>query len=161
MHDDQVASEVLFRIQTPNSAPRHIRVIALTDDDTEVANCRAYADVEFVHASEFAALLQGPDASAELDADAFETWLGTPDIVVIAAREGDNASAVAVAAHAYRRRGVTVSVVVNPVVDPVVDPSDGNGHATADSLRPYSTMMVRPTRAGYLQDLLAALGATG
>ena len=144
MRDDQVASEVLFRIQTPNSAPRHIRVIALTDDDTEVANCRAYADVEFVRASEFAALLQG-----------------TPDIVVIAAREGDNASAVAIAAHAYRRRGVTVSVVVNPVVDPVVDPSDSNGHATADSLRPYSTMMVRPTRAGYLQDLLSALGATG
>jgi hypothetical protein len=152
MRDDQVASEVRFRIQSPNSAPRHIRVIALTDNDTEVTNCRAYADVEFVRASEFAALLQGSDASAELDADAYETWLGTPDIVVIAAREGDDASAVAVAARAYRGRGVTVSVVINP--------SDSNGHVTADSLRPYSTMMVRPTRAGYLQDLLSALGAT-
>jgi hypothetical protein len=146
-----VPSEVRYRIQTPNAAPRRIRVIALADDDTEIANCHAYSDVEFVRASELAALLQGLDSASGVNPDTLDRWLGSPDIVVFAGREGDDASAAANAARAYRSRGVTVSVVISP--------SGNKAHLTADSLRPYATMMVLPTRAGYLDDLLSALGA--
>jgi hypothetical protein len=138
MTNYQVPSEVLYRVQTPNSAPRRIRVVTLTDDDAEMAKCRAYTDVEFVRAS-------------DVDTDTLDAWLGTPDIVVIAGREGDDASAVAVAARAYRSRGATVSVVISP--------SGSKSNVTADALRPYATMMVLPTREGYLDDLLSALGA--
>jgi hypothetical protein len=151
MPDYQTPSEVRYRIQTPNSSPRRIRVIALTDNDPEVASCRAYADVEVAMASDFARLSQGSDANAGLDHDALNEWLGTPDTVVIAGCEGDDAQAIALAAKTYRMNGVTVSVVISP--------SDRRSNSTADTLRPYSTMMVLPTKAGYLSDLLSALGA--
>ncbi|RZF25199.1 hypothetical protein EVC45_34905 [Paraburkholderia sp. UYCP14C] len=151
MPDYQTPSEVRYRIQTSNSSPRRIRVIALTDNDPEVASCRTYADVEFSMASDFAALLQCSDADADLNPEALDEWLGTPDTVVIAGREGDDAQAIAVAAKRYRMNGVTVSVVISP--------SGKASGSTADTLRPYSTMMVLPTNAGYLDDLLSALGA--
>jgi hypothetical protein len=151
MPDYQTPSEVRYRIQTPNSSPRRIRVIALTDNDPEVASCRTYADVEFSKASDFAVLLQCPDAGAGLNPDALSEWLGRPDTVVISGREGDDAQAIAVAAKTYRMNGVTVSVVISP--------SGKKSNSTADLLRPYSTMMVLPTKAGYLDDMLSALGA--
>lgn len=151
MPDHHIPSEVLYRIQTPNSSPRRIRVIALTDNDPEVTACRTYADVEFVMASEFAVLSQGSSANADLVPDAISEWLGTPDTVVISGRADDDARAIAVAAKAYRMNGVTVSVVISP--------SDRKSNSAADTLRPYSTMMVLPTKAGYLYDLLSALGA--
>jgi len=148
----ELPSEARYRIRTPNSVPRRIRVIALADDDTEMENCRLYADVECVRASELAALLQRSDAASEGHPATLDAWLGQPDIVVIAGREGDDASLVATAARAYRSRGVTVSVVISP--------SESRANRTADALRPYATMMVLPTQAGYLDDLLSALGAT-
>jgi hypothetical protein len=151
MPDYQTPSEVRYRIQTPNSSPRRVRVIALTDNDPEVANCRTYANVEFSKASDFAALLRCSDADAGANPDALNEWLGTPDTVVISGREGDDAQAIAVAAKTYRMNGVTVSVVISP--------SGKKANRTADMLRPYSTMMVLPTTAGYLDDLLSALGA--
>ncbi|MBN3846681.1 hypothetical protein G3N58_07530 [Paraburkholderia sp. Ac-20342] len=151
MPDYQTPSEVRYRIQTPNSSPRRIRVIALTDNDPEVASCRTYADVEFAMASDLAALSQSSDASADLDSEVLSEWLGTPDTVVISGRDGDDARAMAIAARTYRMHGVTVSVVISP--------SDRKSNSTADMLRPYSTMMVLPTKAGYLDDLLSALGA--
>jgi len=151
MADYPTPSEVRYRIQTPNSSPRRIRVIALTDDDPEAASCRTYADVEFAMASDFAVLSQGADANAGTHSEALEKWLGTPDTVVISGRDGDDARAIAVAAKTYRMKGVTVSVVISP--------SGRKSNSTADALRPYSTMMVLPTKAGYLDDLLAALGA--
>jgi hypothetical protein len=162
MPDHRVPSEVRFRVRAPNSVPRRIRVIALTDDDAEVRRCaeRAHADVQFVYATELAALLQteGTDAASilrRIDANtaALNAWLGAPDLVVIAGREGDDAHAGAVAAKAYRSRGVTVSGVVGPSLE-------GCKHAfTADLLRPHCTMLILPVSAGYLEDLLAALGA--
>jgi hypothetical protein len=155
-------SEVRFRVRAPNSAPRRIRVIALTDDDAEVRRSaqRACHDVEFVQAGELAALLQthGADAasilrSVDANTAALDAWLGTPDLVVIAGREGDDAQAGAVAAKAYRSRGVTVSGVIGP---------SGSARAwsgAADLLRPHCTMLILPASAGYLEDLLAALGA--
>jgi hypothetical protein len=41
----------------------------------------------------------------------------------------------------------------------VISRSGKKANRTADMLRPYSTMMVLPTTAGYLDDLLSALGA--
>jgi hypothetical protein len=160
--EHRAPSEVRFRVRAPNSAPRRIRVIALTNDDAEVRRCveRAYADVQFVRASELAALLQteGTDAASILrrvdaNTSALNAWLGTPDLVVIAGREGDDAQAGAVAAKAYRSRGVTVSGVVGP------SEHDDKPNATADLLRPHCTMLILPVSAGYLEDLLAALGA--
>ncbi|SAK45042.1 hypothetical protein AWB80_00835 [Caballeronia pedi] len=160
--DHHAPSEARFRVRAPNSAPRRIRVIALTDDDAEVRRCaeRARADVQFVRASELAALLQteGADAasilrSVDANTSAFNAWLGTPDLVVIAGREGDDAQAGAVAAQAYRSRGVTVSGVVGPSRDELACAG------TADLLRPHCTMLILPVSAGYLDDLLAALGA--
>ncbi|MCG5074829.1 hypothetical protein [Paraburkholderia tagetis] len=151
MPDYQTPSEVRYRIKTPNSSPRRIRVIALSDNDAEVANCRTYADVEFSKASDFAELLQCPDAGAGLNPDALDEWLGMPDTVVISGREGEDAKAIAVAAKTYRMNGVTVSVVISP--------SGKKSNSTADVLRPYSTMMVLPAKSGYLNDLLSALGA--
>ncbi|SAL43138.1 hypothetical protein AWB71_02278 [Caballeronia peredens] len=160
--DHHAPSEVRFRVRAPNSAPRRIRVIALTDDDSEVRRCaeRAHADVHFVRASELAALLQteGADAasilrSVDANASALHAGLGTPDLVVIAGREGDDAQAGAVAAQAYRSRGVTVSGVIGP------SGSRRESARTADLLRPHCTMLILPVSAGYLEDLLAALGA--
>jgi len=151
MPDYQTPSEVRYRIPTPNSSPRRVRVIALMDNDPEVAKCRTYASVEFSTASDFAALLQRLDARAGLNPDALNGWLGTPDTVVISGREGDDARAIAVAAKTYRMNGVSVSVVISP--------SEKKSGSTAEMLRPYSTMMVLPTNAGYLDDLLSALGA--
>jgi hypothetical protein len=151
MPDYPTPSEVRYRIKTPNSSPRRIRVIALTDNDPEVASCRTYADVEFAMASDFATLWKDSDANASLDSDALNKWLGTPDTVVISGRDGDDARAIAVAAKTYRMNGVTVSVVISP--------SDRETNSTADTLRPYSTMMVLPKKGGYLSDLLSALGA--
>ncbi|GAB2897450.1 hypothetical protein GCM10027093_36650 [Paraburkholderia jirisanensis] len=151
MPDYQTPSEVRYRIQTPNSFPRRIRVIALTDNDPEVSNCRTYADVEFSKASDFAALLQCPDAGPTSNANALNDWLGMPDTVVISGREGDDAQAVAIAAKAYRMNGVTVSVVISPSAE--------KSNRTADTLRPCSTMMVLPAKSGHLDDLLSALGA--
>jgi hypothetical protein len=91
------------------------------------------------------------DAGAALNPDALNEWLGMPDTVVISGREGDDAQAIAVAAKRYRMNGITVSVVISP--------SEKKSNSTADILRPYSTMMVLPTNAGYLDDLLSALGA--
>ena len=160
--DHHAPSELRFRIRAANSAPRRIRVIALTNDDAEVTGCadRAHADVQFVRASELAALLQteGTDAasilrSVDANAAALNAWLGAPDLVVIAGREGDEAQAGAVAAKAYRSRGVTVSGVVGPCDD------NRKPNGTADLLRPHCTMLILPVSAGYLEDLLAALGA--
>ncbi|SAK88119.1 hypothetical protein [Caballeronia ptereochthonis] len=160
--EHRAPSEVRFRVRAANSAPRRIRVIALTDDDAEMGRCtgRAHADVQFVRASELAALLQtdGTDAasilrSVDANAAALNAWLGTPDLVVIAGREGDDAQAGAVAAQAYRGRGVTVSGVIGPSDD------DRAPARTADQLRPHCTMLILPVSAGYLEDLLAALGA--
>jgi len=150
MPDYQTPSEVRYRIRTPNSSPRRIRVIALTDNDPEVARCHTYSDVEFVMASEFAALSQHADANG-IAPDALNEWLGTPDTVVISGRDDDDARAIALAARTYRMNGVTVSVVISP--------SGKKSNNTADTLRPYSTMMVLPSKAGYLDDLLSALGA--
>jgi hypothetical protein len=149
--DYPTPSEVRYRIRTPNSSPRRIRVISLTDNDPEVANCRTYADVEFSKASDFAVLLQRPDGRPGLNPDALDEWLGLPDTVVISGCEGDDAQAIAVAAKMYRTSGVTVSVVISP--------SGKKSNSTADTLRPCSTMMVLPAKAGYLDDLLSALGA--
>ena len=149
MPDHRAASEVQFRVRAPNSVPRRIRVIALTNDDAEVRRCAecAHVDVQFVNATELAALLKTEGT------DALNAWLGAPDLVVIAGREGDDAHAGAVAAKAYRSRGVTVSGVVGPSLE-------GCKHAfTADLLRPHCTMLILPLSAGYLEDLLAALGA--
>ena len=151
MPDYQTPPEVRYRIRTPNSSPRRIRVIALTDNDPEVENCRGYVDVEFSKASDFAVLLEGPDAGPGLKPDALDKWLGLPDTVVISGREGDDAQAIAVAAKMYRTNGVTVSVVISP--------SGMKSNSTADMLRPCSTMMVLPAKSGYLDDLLCALGA--
>jgi hypothetical protein len=151
MPDYQTPSEVRYRIRTPNSSPRRIRVIALTDSDPEVEKCRTYADVEFSKASDFAVLLQRAGAGAGSNPDAPGEWLGLPDIVVISGREGDDARSIAVAAKMYRVNGVTVSVVLSP--------SRERSNSTADTLRPYSTMMVLSAKAGYLNDLLSALGA--
>ncbi|WP_250516295.1 hypothetical protein [Caballeronia sp. INDeC2] len=155
-------SEVRFRVRAPNSAPRRIRVIALSDDDAEVRRCaeRALADVQFVRASELAALLQteGADAASilrrsDVNTSASNAWLGAPDLVVIAGCEGDDAQAGAIAAKAYRNRGITVSGVVGPAGD------RRSAARTADQLRPHCTMLILPVSAGYLDDLLAALGA--
>ncbi|WP_244158484.1 hypothetical protein [Caballeronia fortuita] len=116
--------------------------------------------VQFVLARELAALLQteGADAasilrSVDANTSALNAWLGTPDIVVIAGREGDDAQAGAVAAKAYRSRGVTVSGVIGAGDD------ERARTGTADMLRPHCTMLILPVGAGYLDDLLAALGA--
>ena len=160
--EHRAPSEMRFRVRAPNSAPRRIRVIALTDDDAEVRRCaeRAHADVQFARASELAALLQteGADAasilrSVDANTAALNAWLDAPDLVVIAGRDGDDASAGAVAAKAYRSRGVTVSGVIGPADDV------RHRAGTADLLRPHCTMLILPVSAGYLEDLLAALGA--
>ncbi|WP_233836816.1 hypothetical protein [Paraburkholderia sp. ZP32-5] len=96
-------------------------------------------------------LWKDSNANESLDSDALNKWLGTPDTVVISGRDGDDARAIAVAAKTYRMNGVTVSVVISP--------SDRETNSTADTLRPYSTMMVLPKKDGYLGDLLSALGA--
>jgi hypothetical protein len=160
--EHRASSEVRFRVRSPNSAPRRIRVIALTDDDAEVRRCagHAHADVHFARASELAALLQteGTDAasilrSVDANTAALNAWLGTPDLVVVAGREGDDAQAGAVAAKAYRSRGVTVSGVIGP------RDNHSERAGTADLLRPHCTMLILPVSAGYLDDLLVALGA--
>ncbi|MFL9906490.1 hypothetical protein [Paraburkholderia sp. RL17-337-BIB-A] len=168
------APEARFRIRAANSTPRLVRVVALREHDDETrAALRAYgSNVQLSSASELAALLgigiggmQRHDWPRKMNAasGAIATWLGAPDLAIIVGREGDDATAAALAAQTWRRLGVTVSAVLRPAS---VHPAQtGNATATsrshtADLLRPWCTMVVLASSSDYLGDLLDALGAS-
>ncbi|MFM0089384.1 hypothetical protein PQR46_20990 [Paraburkholderia sediminicola] len=166
------APEARFRIRAANSTPRLVRVVALDghDDETRTA-VRAYgSDVQFSSASELAALLstdgmQGHDWPREMNAasSAIATWLGAPDLAIIVGREGDDATAAALAAQTWRRLGVTVSAVLRPASAHPADASNATATSrshTADLLRPWCMMVVLASSSEYLGDLLDALGAS-
>ncbi len=165
------APEVRYRVKAANSAPRRIKVIALSDDDPDVRACAAndHANVQFAHASELAALLDasGHDAVSVLHtidtaSPALAAWLGTPDLVAIVGRAGDDATAGALAAQAYQSRGITVSGLIGPARETGRASAHGmhaNHAHTAYVLRPLCTMLILPHSPGYLEDLLGALGA--
>jgi hypothetical protein len=167
----QNAPEVRYRVKAANSAPRRIKVIALSDDDPDVRACAAndHANVQFARASELAAVLDASshDAASVLHtidtaSPALAAWLGTPDLVAIVGRAGDDARAGALAAQAYRSRGVTVSGLIGPARDSGRACAHGmhaNHARTAHVLRPLCTMLILPHSPGYLEDLLGALGA--
>jgi hypothetical protein len=170
------APEARFRIRAANSTPRLVRVVALGEHDDETrAALRAYgSNVQLSTASELTALLgigigiggmQRHDWPREMNAasGAIATWLGAPDLAIIVGREGDDATAAALAAQTWRRLGVTVSAVLRPAsAHPA---KTGNATAisrshTADLLRPWCTMVVLASSSDYLGDLLDALGAS-
>ncbi|MEA3088170.1 MAG: hypothetical protein QOC89_5867 [Paraburkholderia sp.] len=170
------APETRFRVRAANSTPRLVRVVALCerDDETRAAISAYGSNVQFSSASELAALLgidignggmRRPDRPRDLNtpSGAIATSPGAPDLAIIVGREGDDATAAALAAQTWRRLGVTVSAVLRPACAPAA--GTGNAKAirrthTADLLRPWCTMVVLASSSDYLGDLLDALGAS-
>lgn len=168
-----LAPEVRFRVRAANSAPREVRVVVLSDDDATGDATRAcvagpFTQVHFSAASELAGLLdtggmQEASWPRTLNAasDAIAAWLGSPDLAIIVGIEGDDAGAAALAAQAWRMRGVTVSALIRPAAS--ASPACENASTrqrTADLLRPWCTMLVLASGSDYLVDLLSALGVS-
>lgn len=162
-HAVREAPEMRFRIRAANAAPRRVRVIALGSDDAHARDCVAAraANVRFSHVSELAALLDSASLRSadecharNVSSGAIAAWLGAPDLAIIVGREGDDAAVAVLAARSYRNRGVTVSAVIQASARTRRSP----GARTADTLRPWCTMLVLASDAGYLPDLLDALG---
>lgn len=164
------APEARFRIGAPNSQARLVRVVALDGDDDETrAAVSARANVQFSDAAELAALLDMSDVQRRgwpremfAASDRIAAWLGTPDLAIIVGREGDDATAAALAAQSWRRLGATVSAVVRPasaLTASMDHTTTARRPDTADRLRPWCTMLVLASSGDYLGDLLDALGA--
>jgi hypothetical protein len=168
-----LAPEARFRVRAANSSPRHVRVVTLSEcDDDELRACATASEsnVRFARASELAALAGTHDPQAgdwphtmSAVSDAMAAWLGAPDLAIIVGTEGDDPCAAALAAQAWRQRGVTVSAVIRPAVQGAQtqqNQQQPRRHRTADALRPWCTMLVLASGNDYLADLLEALGAT-
>lgn len=171
------APETRFRVRAANSTPRLVRVVALRehDDETRAALCAYGSNVQFSSTSELAALpgigidignggMRRHDWPREMNAasGAIATWLGAPDLAIIVGREGDDATAAALAAHTWRKLGVTVSAVLRPACAHPAGTRNATAIRrthTADLLRPWCTMVVLASSSDYLGDLLDALGA--
>ncbi|HTJ92027.1 MAG TPA: hypothetical protein VL424_02825 [Pararobbsia sp.] len=156
--------EARFRITAANASPRAIHVVFLADHASERffggdalpdMPIRYSGPSDFVDAVGVAPSIGFDAIAADAQGVArLERWLGEPDLVFVVAEEGDDPALGVLVAHAYRARQISVSGFVQGV----------SGHRdswTSDGLRPACSTMLIVNEAGYLSDLLGALGTHG
>jgi hypothetical protein len=159
------AAEARFRIDAPNSKPRHIKVIAL--DAASEALVKRLAERRWNNASFFTAsafALAPPERGFSM-----QGWLSDlagrtkdlinevngADLVVMVATAGENAQAAALIGEACSFRRVNTTGLIL-----------GGASATDDmlsktllQLRPWSLMLVIANGENYIEDMLIALRA--
>jgi hypothetical protein len=159
------AAEARFRIDAPNSKPRHVKVIAL-DAASEAAVKRLaerrWNNASFFTASAFASAPAGRGFSVQgwLSDLAGRTKdlideVNRADLVVMVATAGENAQAATLIGEACSVKRVNTTGLIL-----------GGAHAsdhmlskTLSHLRPWSLMLVIATREDYIEDMLTALRA--
>jgi len=148
------AAEAQFRVQTPNSRPASIKIIALNIGGEAVV--RRLAAVAWQHATFFTAVL--PDeALRDLGGDSrsITEEVGTADLVVFVAAPGGRAHAAAAIGRACSLdRVMTTGLVVGAASAP-----EGELSKTLAQLRPWSLMVVIAKNDEYIDDMITALRA--
>jgi hypothetical protein len=159
------AAEARFRIDAPNSKPRHVKVIAL--DPTSEALVKHLADrrwnsASFFTASAFAGTPPGRGFSiqgwlsdlAGRTKDLIDEVNGA-DLVVMVATAGESAQAAALIGEACSLKRVnTTGLILGGA-----SATDEMLSKTLSQLRPWSLMLVIANGEDYIEDMLIALRA--
>ena len=159
------AAEARFRINEPNSKPRHVKVIAL--DPTSEALVKHLArlrwnNASFFTASAFAAAPPGRGFSMQgwLSDLAGRTKdlvdeIASADLVVMVATAGENAQAATLIGEACSLKRVNTTGLIlggSAATDEMLS-------KTLSKLRPWSLMLVIASGEDYVEDMLIALRA--
>ena len=138
------AAEARYRVQSPNSLPRALKIVALDATAEDVVRRLALASWQqatFSTASTFMRNLQAEVAAA--------------DLVVMVAGPGGAAEAVsAIGAACSERRVSTTALIVG-----AAEASDEALSRTLAQVRPWSLMVVIANTDEYIVDMLTALRA--
>ena len=149
------AAEARYRIQSPNSTPRSIKVIAL--DARSEAAIRRSAEGPWSHAA-FLTASASPDGWLSDLAGrqrSLEDEVESADLVVMVATPGGHAEAASIIGQACSlRRVMTTAIVVG-----ATSASDEAVSETLAQVRPWSLMVVMASPFDYIDDMLAALRA--
>lgn len=159
------AAEARFRIDAPNSKPRHVKVIAL--DPTSEAVVKHFArlrwnNASFFTASEFAGAAPGrgfsmPGWLSDLAGRAKDliNEINGADLVVMVATAGENAYAATLIGEACSLKRVnTTGLILGGA-----SATDEMLAKTLSQLRPWSLMLVIANDEDYIADMLIALRA--
>jgi hypothetical protein len=159
------AAEARFRIDAPNSKPRHVKVIALDPASELVVKHLAqlrWNNASFFTASAFAGAPPGRGFS-------MQGWLSdlagrtkdlidevaSADLVVMVATAGENAPAATLVGEACSLKRVnTTGLILGGV-----SAADEMLSKTLSQLRPWSLMLVIANGEDYIEDMLIALRA--
>jgi hypothetical protein len=159
------AAEARFRIDAPNSKPRHVKVIALDPASELVVKHLAqlrWNNASFFTASAFAGAPLGRGFS-------MQGWLSdlagrtkdlidevaNADLVVMVATAGENAPAATLVGEACSLKRVnTTGLILGGV-----SATDEMLSKTLSQLRPWSLMLVIANGEDYIEDMLIALRA--
>ena len=159
------AAEARFRIDAPNSRPRHVKVIALDATSEALVKHlaqRRWNSASFFTASAFAGAPPGRGFS-------MQGWLSdlagrtkdlidevsSADLVVMVAAAGENAQAAALIGEACSLKRVnTTGLILDGA-----SATDEMLSKTLSQLRPWSLMLVIANGEDYIEDMLTALRA--
>jgi hypothetical protein len=141
------ASEALFRISSPNSKPRAVKVIAL-----DARSAPVVADLAERHWNG-AAFFTAADLVS--DVARLHEEIDAADLVVMIATAGESPQEVALIGESCSRARVTTTGLI--MCDE--DTSDGVLSVTLGLLRPWMLMLVVASSRDYIEDMLLALRA--
>jgi hypothetical protein len=160
------AEEARFRIDSPNSKPRAVKVVALDPPSERVV--KRLAQGSWQRASFFTApRFEGSPRSG--DSASIKAWLSdlaghtkdlidevsSADLVVMVSSAGTNAEAASVIAEACAARKVmTTALIIESE-----SKSDEEISRTLASLRPHASMLVIANNDDYIEEMLVALRA--
>jgi hypothetical protein len=159
------AAEARFRINEPNSRPRHVKVIALDQASEAVVKHLAqlrWNNAGFFIASAFAGEPPGHGFSmpgwlsdlAGRTKDLIDE-VNSADLVVMVATAGGNAQAAALIGEACSLKRVdTTGLILGGA-----SATDAMLSKTLSQLRPWSLMLVIANGEDYIEDMLIALRA--
>ena len=159
------AAEARFRIDAPNSRPRHVKVIALDPASEALVKHlaeRRWNNASFFTASSFAGAPPGRGFSmqgwlsdlAGRTKDLIDEVNGA-DLVVMVATAGESAQAAALIGEACSLKRVnTTGLILGGA-----SATDEMLSRTLSQLRPWSLMLVIANGEDYIEDMLIALRA--
>jgi hypothetical protein len=160
------AAEARFRINAPNSKPRHVKVIALDGPSEALVKHLAqlrWNNAAFFTASAFSSEPPGPGSFS------MQGWLSdlagrtknlieevnSADLVVMVATAGQSAQAASIIGEACSvKRVTTTGLVIGSA-----SISDEALSKTLSNLRPWTLMLVIAGAEEYIADMLTALRA--
>jgi hypothetical protein len=147
------AAEARFRVQSPNSTARAIKVIGLDPGGAEAVHHLANDD--WVNASFFTVGKPGELKRLDGSTSTVQHEIGTADLVVmVAAAEGRAHVAEEIGRVCSDRRVTTTTLVVG-----ALDASEESLARTLAQLRPWSLMLVLASDESFITDMMTALRA--